>query len=794
MKAEIIHMTTMIKDQIQKVFELKLTEIQRFILMVTAAAALIWLLLTATAWIVPMPDEALWRPSSTMVFDRRGQLLEAYLSEDDMWRIQTPLSQVSPNLQRSLLGFEDRWFYWHHGINPIAIGRAFIQNLRSGRTVSGGSTITMQIARMIEPKRRTIQGKLWEMARAFQLELRYSKRQLLEIYFNIAPYGGNIEGVAAASWLYFGKEPSQLSLGESAMLIALPNAPSCRPDVSPAKARVARNRILTRLLVKGVISKEQYLEALREEVPDGRRNLPHIAQHFARNLWMNYPGQARIYSTMDGRIQSVAEDLLRMHLNSLRGEGITNGAIVVLDNQTHEVLAMVGSGDFNDRRHDGQVNGALAPRSPGSALKPFIYAMALQKGIISPAHYMEDVPTDFSGYTPENYDRTFSGVVSARTALEKSLNLPAVALEQALGERDLYYLMQQAGVTSLRSRENYGLSIAIGGCEINLLDLSALYSSLACNGSYIRPKMLLDEPEAAGIQLFDPGAAYIITDILTGLRRPDLPACWEFTSLPQVAWKTGTSYGHRDAWSIGYNPRYTVGVWLGNFSGEGARNLVGAEVAGPILFELMNNLCHGKQIRWFARPDSVAVREVCSLSGQVPGPNCSTTEEELYLPDRSPDAICQFHQSIQIDDQTGCRMPPHFSSDRKSHTKIYVQWPARVGSWLESSGNPIDRLPPPLPDWQELTPGTAPIIRSPSQDCKYRLREGVATEFQKICCEASAGSDVQKLYWFVDGRLLGSVKPGERLFYIPIVGRHRLICQDDLGRCAEFKLVIESSE
>ncbi|HEX2953703.1 MAG TPA: penicillin-binding protein 1C, partial [Bacillota bacterium] len=578
----------------------QLTEKQRLFLAILGASLGALLLLKAVAWLVPLPREALWRPSSTLVFDRRGQLLEAYLSEDDMWRIQTPLSKVSPNLQRVLLGFEDRWFYLHQGVNPLALGRAIMQNMRAGHVVSGGSTITMQIARMMEPKRRTVLGKIWEMLRATQLELRYSKRQLLEIYFNIAPYGGNIEGVAAASWLYFGKEPSQLSLGEAAMLVALPNAPSCRPDVNPVKTKEARNRVLLRLLKRGVIAKNEYREALREEIPGGRQRLPQDAPHFCRELQMNYPGKARLYSTLDGHIQSVAEALLRMHLDMLQSEGITNGAIVVLDNRSHEVLAMVGSGDFADRWHDGQVNGALAPRSPGSALKPFIYALAIERGLITSGHYMEDVPTDFSGYAPENYDRSFSGIVSARTALERSLNLPAVALEEALGDQDLYFLLQQAGVSSLRSRDHYGLSIAIGGCEINLLDLTALYSALACRGEYIAPRLLREESEEASTTLCDPGTAYIITDILTGLRRPDLPTCWEFTNLPQVAWKTGTSYGHRDAWSVGYNPRYTVGVWLGNFSGEGARNLVGAEVAGPILFELMNNLCRGQQIPWFS--------------------------------------------------------------------------------------------------------------------------------------------------------------------------------------------------
>lgn len=754
----------------------------------------IYLAVKAVAWLVPVPTESLFRPSSTLVFDRRGELLQASLSSDDRWRIRTPVNQISPHLRRAVLGFEDRWFYWHPGFNPFSIGRALVQNVRAGRIVSGGSTITMQIARLMEPKARTVAGKAWEVIRALQLELRYSKKQLLEIYLNIAPYGGNIEGAAAASWLYLGKEASQLSPGEAALLTALPNSPSARPDANPERARKARDRVLRRLLKNGAISEKVYREALGEEVPGGRMKLPRAAPHFCRDLQSAYPGRSRLYSTLDARIQSTAEDLLSLHLGSLKAGGITNGAIVVIDNRSHDILALVGSGDFYDSLNSGQVNGARAGRSPGSALKPFIYAQALQTGLISPARYLEDVPTDFSGYAPENYDRTFSGIVSARAALERSLNLPAVALEHSLADDGLYELLRRAEVDSLRQRSDYGLSIAIGGCEISLYDLTALYSALACDGEYVRPRQLRGDLLADGVALFDPGTAYIITDILTGLQRPDLPACWEFTSLPRVAWKTGTSYGNRDAWSVGFNPRYTIGVWLGNFSGESARTLVGAEVATPILFELMNSVCRGQQIPWFKRPKTVDVREVCSLSGQLPGPHCPTLAEELYLPDRSPDTECQFHQAVEVDDATGCRLPPRYPGKRPSHTRVYVEWPARVGTWMEKSGYTIQKLPPLLPGWQGCTPGSPPIIRSPSLDCRYRLREGVDPRFQKICFEASAGTDVQRLYWFVDGRLLGSARPGEKLFYVPVTGQHRVVCQDDMGRSTELTLVVEEAQ
>ncbi|NLG83751.1 MAG: penicillin-binding protein 1C [Firmicutes bacterium] len=753
---------------------------------------LVYLAAKALAWLIPLPGPALFRPSATLVYDRQGRLLHAFLAADGRWRINTPLREISPHLQRAVLGYEDRWFYWHPGVNPLALLRALIQNARAGRIVSGGSTITMQIARMMEPKPRTPAAKIREILRAFQLELRYSKRKLLEIYFNIAPYGGNIEGAAAAAWIYFGKEASQLSLGEAALLAALPNSPTmARPDRNPAQAKAARDRVLRRLLARRIITKKEFTEASSEEIPEGRHPLPRLAPHFCVDLHLDRPGVPRLYTTLDLRLQAMAEDLLRLHLRDLRKEGITNGAIVILENETRAILALVGSGDFHDAAHAGQVNGARALRSPGSALKPFIYALALEKGLITPAHYVEDVPMDFSGYAPENYDRTYSGIVSARAALERSLNLPAIALEQALGKEGLYELLRRAGIRGLRPRHSYGLAIAIGGVEITLEDLTALYAMLADGGRYARPRQLLDEPVAAGIRLLDPGTAYIITDILTGLRRPDLPTCWEFSSLPRVAWKTGTSYGHRDAWSIGYNPRYTVGVWLGNFSGHGARNLIGAEVAAPILFELMNSLCRGKQIPWFTRPDTVGVRKVCALSGQSPGPYCEELVEELYLPDRSPVTVCRLHKAVEIDAATGYRLPPHYAGGRKTRRLVYIDWPPRVASWYASLGLSTDRLPPLSPVCQDPIPGAPPVIRSPSRDCTYRLREGIAPEYQKICLEASSGNEVRKLYWFLDGILVATVKPGERAFILPIVGKHRLICQDDLGRTAEMALVVE---
>ena len=582
---------------------------------------LLLILFELAVFLVPLPWVALQPPSSTLVFDREGRVLRAFTSADGMWRIRTDLDQVSPLLQKYLVFYEDRWFYYHPGVNPVALIRAFVQNLRSGRIISGGSTLTMQIARMMEPKARTWQNKLIEMFRALQLEHRFTKEELLTIYFNIAPYGGNIEGVAAAAWLYFGKEPTQLSPGEAALLTVLPNSPTLlRPDLAPDRARQARDKVLKRLYDHGLIAEAEYGKLWR-----GSR--PPAGVAFSGTPLQSRTGYplsgAAIYTTIDRDLQVFLEELLALEVAKLKTEGITNAAAVVIDNQTHQLMAAVGSAEFFNEQDQGQVNGYLAPRSPGSTLKPFVYALAFERGLLTPAHYVEDVPVIYSGYSPENYDSTYSGLVSAQEALQRSLNVPAVNLLAALGGEALYELLKKAGFTTLTPVNHYGLPMVLVVCEINLLELANLYASLANGGKIYPVQTRLDQHTPPPITLFSPGVAYVITEILTEVRRPDLPTCWEFTTLPKVAWKTGTSYGHKDAWSIGYNPRYTVGVWVGNFSGVGRAGLNGAEKAAPLLFTIFAHLNSKTAVSWFTPPATVKKRAVCAVSGQTPGPFCT---------------------------------------------------------------------------------------------------------------------------------------------------------------------------
>lgn len=762
-----------------------------FVLTIPLQIFIIFFVILSTLY--PLPKDRLFRPVSTMVYDRNGKLLRAFTASDDIWRLHCRLDELSPLLIKMVLAYEDQWFYWHPGINPVSIIRAALTNYRAGRIVCGGSTLSMQIARMIEPKERTIVSKLKEVFRSLQLELAYSKDELLEIYFNLAPYGGNIEGVASASYLYFGKPPRSLSIGEIALLAALPNSPThLRPDLHSEIALKSREKVLNRLFKMGTISRNQLEEALSEPVPASRQSMPFHTPHLADYLKQRYPKKARFYTTIDFGIQKTCNRLLQRHISELSQKGVSNAAVVVIENKTRAVLAMVGSANFFDKKNSGQVNGTMSPRSPGSALKPFVYALALDQGLISPKSILEDVPVDYSGYMPVNYDDKYHGVVTAEEALRLSLNVPAINLTAALRENSIYSLLKKTEFSTLsKSKELYGLPIILGACEVKLVELCNLYSGLANEGQYAPYRLLKADPLVKGQKIFSRAAAFIITDILSQVTRPDMPTCWEFSlNLPKVSWKTGTSYGHKDAWSIGYNPNYTIGVWVGNFSGEGAPALVGAEAAAPLLFDIFNALSGGKTTSWFKMPDEVDVRQVCAVSGMLPNVNCPVTCEELYIPGVSPDNVCTIHQIFTIDDKTGTRLCPHCRQGRKYHEEIYELWPAKLATWMLRNGYPIKQIPPHYPKCTSLIAGKGPIIRSPSDNCEYVIREGIAPNYQKILLDASVPNDIKQIFWFIDGNLICACSPQKKAFYTPLPGKHKLICMDELGRSTEMMLRI----
>jgi len=735
--------------------------------------------------IFPLPVEKLHRDNAHFVYDRNGRLLNCFASSDHFWRIPVELEKISPNLIEAVIATEDRFFYQHPGFNPISLAQAAIDNIKAGKVVRGGSTITMQIARMIEPKKRTVPGKLIEIYRAVQLELRYSKKELLSIYFNLVPYGGNIEGVGAAAYFYFCKTPGQLSWSEAAILTAIPGSPNkFRPDLSRDGCRDRRDRILAHLKNRSVIDERTYNAAVGEEIPAARYERPFVAPQFCQSIITDYPAIPELTTTIDLDLQTTCERLARAQHHALAEKDIHNLSLVVLDNSTGEILALVGSPDFEDTRHSGQINGALALRSPGSALKPFVYALGFEHGLITPLSRLDDIPVNYAGYTPENYDETHSGIVTVREALIRSLNIPAVNIAAAVGLEQYYDFLKAGGLSSLKNKyHEYGLPLVLGAGEVSLLELSNFYAVFGRGGIYRPVQTMMNHDTTAAERIMSEESCFIISDILANLRRPELTRSWRNTiDRPIIAWKTGTSYGRRDAWAVGYNPDFTVGVWAGNFSGEGSPFLVGVESASPLMLAVFDELTRGKAPVWFDRPDGVELRDVCTVSGMPPGKNCRHTTRDYFIKGVSPIEPCSVHKRIFVDHHTGYKLCRGCMYQAAAiDTQIVERWPSRLSDWMIKQGL-VKPLPEHNPYCTGLAAADAPVIISPEPDVLYEIRASAPVEYQKIMFRASVSLESGRVHWFLDDRLYATAGAGENVFYPPEPGRHSLMCVDELGR------------
>jgi penicillin-binding protein 1C len=519
---------------------------------------------------------------STLVVDRDGKLLRAYLTPEGRWRLPATRENVDPRFLALLLAYEDRRFGAHHGIDPLALARAFTQLIGHGRVVSGASTITMQVARLLEPRaERSFAAKLRQMVRAVELERALSKDEILALYLSLAPYGGNLEGARAASLAYFGKEPRRLTLGEAALLVALPQSPEQRrPDRSMAAARSARDRVLDRVAAAGAVPRDEVERAKRELVPEGRRPLPMLAPHAADAALAAAPDRGVHRLTIDAALQRNLEELARERARTL-GPDISV-AILAVDHASGEVLARVASADYLDTRRAGQVDMTVALRSPGSTLKPFIYGLGFEDGLVHPDTLIDDRPVRFGGYAPENFDLTFQGTVTVRRALQLSLNVPAVAVLDKVGANRFAARLEQAGgAFVLPQGEVPGLAIGLGGVGVTLRDLVALYAGLARLGTTVTlTERAVDGAEAPlPRRLLDAPAAWYVGSILLGTPPPENAAGG------RIAFKTGTSYGYRDAWAVGFDGKRTIGVWVGRPDGAPVPGLVGRVAAAPILFD-----------------------------------------------------------------------------------------------------------------------------------------------------------------------------------------------------------------
>jgi penicillin-binding protein 1C len=556
---------------------------------------------------LPPLDLAVAEERSTVVLDRDGNLLRPFATRDGRWRLPVSIGDVDPRFPAMLKAYEDSRFESHHGIDLRALLRAAFQFAWHGRVVSGASTLTMQVARLLEPRaERSLAAKLRQMIRAVQLEQRLSKTQILELYLALAPYGGNLEGVRAASLSYFGREPKRLSAAEAALLVALPQAPEARrPDRFSAAARLARDRVLERVAAAGLVAEDEIRRASAEAPPAGRQAFPMHAAHLAEAITAERPAEAVHRLAIDGRLQDSLEGLARERAAQLGPR--LSAAIIVIHNATGEIRAHVGSAAYLDGERAGAIDMTAAIRSPGSALKPFIYALAFEQGIAHPETLLDDRPTRFGIWQPENFDLHHLGIVTARRALQLSLNVPAVELLQQVGVARLLARLDSAGARAVLPRDAPpGLAVGLGGLGVTLTDLTRLYAGLARGGSVpvLRRRQDSDPLTESGV-IADPVAAWYVADILRGAPPPDRALA------NHIAYKTGTSYGYRDAWAVGFDRSFTIGVWVGRPDGSAVPGLVGRVVAAPILFDAFARL--GIEPQPIARPAHALVATTATL-------------------------------------------------------------------------------------------------------------------------------------------------------------------------------------
>ncbi len=739
-----------------------------------AAAFLLFLFLNL---IFPLPNRVLF---STVITDRNGNILHAYLTPDEKWRLKAELDELSPLLKKTIIAKEDQYFYSHPGVNPLAVLRALTNNIFKAKRTSGASTITMQVARALERKPRTWGNKLIEMFRAFQLEWKYSKEEILQLYVNLVPYGGNIEGVKSASWIYFNKAPDHLSLAEITALSIIPNRPSSLVMGKNNDLIITeRNRWLHKFQKQGLFTEKEIEDALAEPLDANRRILPKLAPHLSQKL--RYSGALEIETTIDLEILLKTEKLVADYIRSQRLKSIKNASVIVVNNNTMEVAAYIGSADFSDSTDDGQVNGAKAIRQPGSTLKPLIYALAFDEGLLTPKTVVTDVPVYYQGYAPENYDKNFNGPVTVEYALEKSLNIPAVKALNLLGAEKFIQSLSEAQFKQIdKDRRKLGLSVALGGCGTSLEELAGLYAAIANGGKFRELQYTGKASSTTQKTLMSEEAAFMIHEILSKVNRPDFPLNWSATEkMPKIAWKTGTSYGRRDAWSIGYNKKYTIAVWVGNFSGAGVADLSGANIATPLLFRLFNTIDYDTDEGWFSASQAMDIRQVCSESGLVPGPFCDNVITDYFIPLISSTKTCQHVEEITVNAAENISYCAHCMPANGYKKKVFRIWEPEMQAWMQERNKPFVKIPPHNPDCERIFKGNGPIIQSPLANNEYLISK---SQPEPVLLQAKTGNDVSKVYWYVNDAFYKAASPGEKVFFMPDEGRVKISCTDDKGR------------
>jgi len=768
------------------------------------------LLILFLFYLFSLPNPLFKDPTCMVLEDRHGDLLGARIAADGQWRF--PQQDTIPEkFAKALIEFEDRRFYYHPGFDPTALARAFAQNLRNSRIVSGGSTITMQVIRLArKDKPRNLYQKLVEIILATRLELTRSKRAILALYASHAPFGGNVVGLDAASWRYFGKQPKLLSWAEAATLAVLPNSPAL---IHPGRNRAAllekRNRLLDKLLEKKVIDTLTSQLAKEEPLPDEPHPLPRLAPHLLDRAFLEYVQtgkfeRSRLRTTVDLSLQNQVANILQRHQQLLSYNEIRNIAAIVLDVETGEVLAYAGNVLGAGEAHNEQVDVIKAPRSTGSILKPLLFAMALQEGEILPNSLLSDVPTQLSGYRPENFHHKFDGVISARKALIRSLNVPFINLLQQYGLEKFHFQLQQLGFKTInKPASHYGLPLILGGAESTLWDITSAYAGMArtlnhfykhkdqYNPNDFHPPTYLYstnsdikinwQPNAPRLSA---SAIWFTLNAMQALERPDAEGNWQqFESSRRIAWKTGTSVGFRDAWAVGVDGRYAVGIWAGNADGEGRPGLLGVMTAAPALFDIFNRLPQGA---WFEAPYSEMTKvPVCKQSGYRATELCAA--DTVWIPKSGLNVqACPYHQLVHLDKSRRWQV----SADCESVENIVnVPWfilPPVEEHYYKAKNSMYRPLLPMRPDCESASESRAVMqLIYPKQPTQIYVPVDLNGKLSRTVFTVAHRSAETVIYWHIDGEYLGSTQTFHTMELNPSEGKHKLTLVDEKGNRLE---------
>jgi penicillin-binding protein 1C len=751
------------------------------------------------AYIFCLPGQLFEDSCSTVVTDRNGELLGARIAADEQWRF--PACDTVPKKFRICLTyFEDRYFAYHWGVNPLATGRALLQNIKAGRVLSGGSTITMQLIRLSRKKERTFGEKCLEAILATRLEFRYSKEKILALYASHAPFGGNVVGLDAAAWRYFGHSAAQLSWAESATLAVLPNAPAMlHLSKNRSSLLEKRNRLLKKLRQEGLLDEMSYDLALGEDLPAEPHPLPSIAPHLVSRFYKNKRGEQSI-STIDKEIQVQVEDLLERWNREFLQSDIRNLAAIVIDVKTNQVIAYCGNVHFHENRSAGQVDLIQAERSTGSILKPFLYAVMLQEGEILSRTLLPDIPVNINGFSPQNFNLQFEGAIPADEAVSRSLNVPLVYLLRKYSVPKFYDVLKQNRIAHLpRPSAHYGLSLILGGAEAQLGDIANAYSNLARILSGLEPspyslsfnKIRKKSEQSHSPSLlsgFQSGAIWQVFEALTEVNRPEQIDWKSFPSMQKIAWKTGTSYGFRDAWAVGVTPEYVVGVWAGNASGEGKPNLTGARTAGPVMFDIFDLL---PASAWFEFPSGEFIEaEVCRRSGHLKGRFCEETDTVLICPNGLRTESCPYHINVHLTLDERFRI---YESCTGTDTAIQRNWfllpPA--WAWYYKQHHPEYKS---LPAFQTACGEDAfqPMqFIYPQGNVRVHLPKQLDGKMGEITFELAHSNHDATVFWHIDNEYRTATRDFHKLSVLLSSGVHSVTVVDNEGHTLSCRIEVE---